>query len=45
MIELGLLTAEGESKKIRRDDAWLVGAWGDLNKAGLSRERAAPRRI
>jgi DNA-binding transcriptional MerR regulator len=39
MIELGLLTSEGASKKIRRDDAWLVGAWADLNKAGLSRER------
>jgi hypothetical protein len=39
MIELGLLTSEGTSKKIRRDDAWLVGAWADLNKAGLSRER------
>jgi DNA-binding transcriptional MerR regulator len=39
MIELGLLTSEGASNKIRRDDAWLVGAWADLNKAGLSRER------
>ena len=39
MIELGLLTSEGSSKKIRRDDAWLVGAWADLNKAGLSRDR------
>lgn len=39
MIELGLLASEGASKKIRRDDAWLVATWAELNKAGLSRER------
>jgi len=48
MIEIGLLTpAQGLTRreggarpaKIRRDDAWLVGAWADLNRAGLSRER------
>lgn len=46
MVELGLLMAEGGSKnrRVRREDAWLVGAWGELSRAGLGRDRGfSPR--
>lgn len=38
MIELGLLSAEGQPARIRREDAWLVQAWAELVRAGLGRE-------
>ncbi len=46
MIELGLLSAESRDGgyRVRRDDTWLVTAWADLARAGLSRERGfSPR--
>ncbi len=46
MIEVGLLSAEGtaKSRRVRREDSWLVGAYGELSRAGLGRDRGfSPR--
>ncbi len=48
MIDLGLLSGEGgpRSRRIRAEDVWLVEAWAELVKAGLSRARGfSPRDI
>lgn len=41
LIEVGLLSVEGTGKtrRVRRDDAWLVGAYADLARAGLNKSR------
>jgi len=40
MIDLGLLAAEGgaRTRRVRREDAWLVAAWAELSRAGLARK-------
>lgn len=41
LIDVGLLSVEGtgKSRRVRRDDAWLVGAYADLARAGLDKSR------
>lgn len=41
LIEVGLLSAEGSgrTRRVRSDDAWLVGAYADLARAGLDKRR------
>ncbi|MFO0555864.1 MAG: MerR family transcriptional regulator [Polyangiaceae bacterium] len=46
MIRVGLLSAEAgpRGRRVRREDAWLVATWGELVRAGLTRERGfSPR--
>lgn len=46
LIDVGLLSADGsgKSRRVRREDGWLVGAWAELSRAGLTRERGfSPR--
>jgi DNA-binding transcriptional MerR regulator len=41
MIDLGLMSAEGgpRTRRVRREDEWLVEAWAELARAGLNRAR------
>jgi DNA-binding transcriptional MerR regulator len=36
--------SSGKSRRVRREDGWLVAAWAELSRAGLSRDRGfSPR--